>query len=319
MLSQDIITFGKFNGKHINEMIRDRGYIKWITTQPWLPERYPYIYKYITEYKPFEHLCQSDEDKTVTDFVHTYKIFNLKKPEDVTIFDTHGKDTDIICYRYYLSIVEILRGKIIERLEKSMENPYDIKFSECWLVNFTNETNLQKYVFSEFIKAYELLPVTTIIKNIKYQGGIQYSRDIGFKIAKERSIEQENWWKNVLIGFYHEKDINTQYKYKNCIFDFIHIQKNIIFECKLGLKDFNNSQYVKYTLILNKYKIIYLISNDCLINIEQNILVTTNVDKYQLYIEKIKKAKHCSYLDLMLFDFILIEADTAIEMLEYVD
>ena len=35
---------------------------------------------------------------------------------------------------------------------------------------------------------------------------------------------------------------------KNCIFDFINIATNTIFECKLNIKDFNDEQFKKYKL-----------------------------------------------------------------------
>ena len=37
--------------------------------------------------------------------------------------------------------------------------------------------------------------------------------------------------------------IGTQFKYQKCIFDFICIPKITIYECKLGLKDFNEEQF----------------------------------------------------------------------------
>ena len=77
--------------------------------------------------------------------------------------------------------------------------------------------------------------------------------------------------------------LGAQFKYENCIFDFINISTNTIFECKLGLKDFNEEQYKKYVLALNKYRIIYIIGYDCVINIEKSIIYTTDMLKYILY------------------------------------
>ena len=44
---------------------------------------------------------------------------------------------------------------------------------------------------------------------------------------------------------YNEK-ISMQFKYEKCIFDMININTKTIFECKLGLKDFDDTQYIKY-------------------------------------------------------------------------
>jgi len=48
------------------------------------------------------------------------------------------------------------------------------------------------------------------------------------------------------------EEIGTQFKYHNCIFDFINISTNTIYECKLGLKDFNEDQHDKYKLDLSQ-------------------------------------------------------------------
>ena len=149
------------------------------------------------------------------------------------------------------------------------------------------------------------LNIPSIIKQIKKQGGINYKGDEAYKIAKKRSLEQEKWWELILKEKYGD-NIGIQFKYKNCIFDFINISSNTILECKLGLKDINENQYLKYKIALEKYKIIYLISTDCIICIEQKSIFTTNLSKYTKYIEKIKEKKK-NFLEKLIIDFKVID------------
>ena len=61
-------------------------------------------------------------------------------------------------------------------------------------------------------------------EDIKKEGGIEYKGAKSFLIAKKNSQNQENFWEQILKEKYGE-DIGTQFKYENCIFDFINILK----------------------------------------------------------------------------------------------
>ena len=100
--------------------------------------------------------------------------------------------------------------------------------------------------------------------------------------------------------------IATQFKFKNCIFDFINIQTNTIFECKLNLKDFNEEQFEKYKVILNKFRLIYLINKDCVIHIDKKVIYTTDTPKYFLYINSLSQM---TYLDNLIQGFKIIKVD----------
>ena len=190
----------------------------------------------------------------------------------------------------------------MDRIDECRENPYDIKAPTKWLQKFESDTNLKREFFKDFINTYDLPNIPYIIEDIKKEGGIVYNGANSFTIAKERSKEQEKFWENILKEKYGE-DIGVQYKYENCIFDFINIPNNILYECKLNIKDFNCEQYNKYLLILGKYKILYLIDNDCIINIDEKKIRTLDSAKYLLYKAKIPLLKKINPFDEMIENF----------------
>ena len=203
----------------------------------------------VVDVSGFEFFIKSDfqlESKTESQpFLSSYTFFNLKDPdlEPIEILSPDEKR----CYQFYFKVVESLKAQIQSNIENEEDNPYDITTPNKWLIQFETETGLSRDFLKEFLSAYELLNITSIVEDIKRQGGISYQGANSFKIAKQRSKEQESWWEKVLKSKYGEH-IATQFKFKNCIFDFINIQTNTIFECKLNLKDFNvklkESQYV---------------------------------------------------------------------------
>ena len=301
-LEQDSITFGKYKGKYLSDIVRDRKYCEWLIYQAWFQTNYEYLYNRVKDYKPLSYFYNNDKIEN-EDFLENYLYFNLLPLKDIKLDLT---DTDKICYEFYLELISELKEKIYERMEDEKDNPFDIKAPVKWLQNFEQKTTLKRDVFKEFMYAYDLPNIPYIIERIKKEGGIEYKGAQSFNIAKSRSEDQEKWWENILKDKYGE-DIGTQFKYEKCIFDFINISTNTIFECKLGLKDFNEDQHTKYKLALQKYRIIYLIDRDCVIYMEKKCLYTTNTDKYNIYIQSIPIMKDPSYLDILIQDFIIVE------------
>jgi hypothetical protein len=185
-------------------------------------------------------------------------------------------------------------------------NPFDIKLNKKWLQQFESDTGINRDTLKEFLSAYELPNLPYIIEDIKKEGGITYQGANSFKIAKERSLEQEAWWERILKERYGE-DVSAQFKFKNCFFDFINIATNTIFECKLNLKDFNEEQFEKYKLILNRYRIIYLINTDCVININKKVIYTTDHPKYFLYLSQLQYNKKLGCFDRLIQNFKIIK------------
>lgn len=290
-LAQDTITFGKYNGKLLLDVLKDRKYCEWLLKQNWFQEQYPYLYNRINEYKPLlffikqktNNINNTDEE-TNKQFIKSYLFFNLKKLNDIEIELT---DCEKKCYEYYLYMLKNLKNKIIERFDDPFLNPYNIKAPVKWLQQFETEYKYTREDFKTFLSSYELPNIPYIIEDIKKEGGLIYKGAQSFNIAKKRSLEQEKYWELILKEKYNE-DIGTQFKYENCIFDFININTNTIYECKLGLKDFNEEQHRKYRLILNKYNIIYIIGFDAIIFISQGKIYTTDTEKYIDYINIIK-------------------------------
>ena len=276
-LNIDTITFGKYKNKTVYELIKDRKYCKWLLEQDWFKENYEYIFNKVNSYKPLSFFLNNDIENE--NFIESYKYFNLISETDLKLDLT---DKEKICYRFYLRSINDLKDKIIDRIINCEENSFNVKAPTKWLKNFENETGLSRDDFKDFIYSYELPNITSIVEDIKNEGGLEYKGSKSFLIAKKNSELQENYWGEILKKKYGDI-IGIQFKYEKCIFDFINIPINTIYECKIGLKDFNESQYEKYILTLNKYKIIYLISNDCIINMEEKKIYTTNITKYLLY------------------------------------
>ena len=300
----DTITFGKYKGSTLKVMLKDLKYCKWLINEEWFERGYEYLYNIVKSYNPREYFINNTKNTNYeNDFLNNYTYFNLKLIDNL---DIDLSDIDIVCYKYYLSLINDLKYKIIERLDKS--NPYDIKSPTKWLQKFEKDTNLKREDFKNFICSYDLPNLTYIIEDIKKEGGIEYNGAKSFVIAKKKSLEQEEYWENILKDKYGD-EIGIQFKFHNCFFDFINISSNTIYECKIGLKDYNDIQYQKYLLTLTEYNIIYLISNDCIININKKTIYTTNISYYLIYKSNIFKILKPSKLDMIIIDFDIIDVD----------
>ena len=304
MLTNESITFGKYKGTTLGHILKDRDYCGWLLEQAWFQNGYEYLYNRIKEYKPRTYFVK-DCDNENDDFLSNYQYFNLNNLEEIELPLTEGEKC---CYRFYLNMISLLREKIYERMENDDENIFDIKAPTKWLQTFEKEYGIPRKELKDFLAAYDLPNIPYIIERIKKEGGIEYKGAQSFLIAKSRSDEQEKWWEEILKSKYGE-DLGTQFKFENCIFDFINISTNTIFECKLGLKDFNAEQHVKYKLTLNKYRIIYLIGKDGVIDMEKEQIYTTNKDYYNLYLDEILVMKEPSYLDMLIKDFKVVEIE----------
>lgn len=304
MLTNETITFGKYKGGTLARVLRDRNYCKWLLEQEWFITNYEWLYNRVKEYNPKTYFLNIDRGEP-EDFIDSYVYFNLTPLDELKI---ELNTVDKICYEYYLRIIQEIRNRIYQRLENEEENPYDIKAPTSWLKCFERECGIPRNDFKEFMEAYELPNIPYIIERVKKQGGIEYKGAQSFKIAKARSEAQEEWWEEILKEKYGE-NLGTQFKYENCIFDMINISTKTIFECKLALKDFDESQHNKYKIALREYRIIYLISRDCVIEMEKKSIYTTNTDKYQLYLINIPNIRNPSYLDELIKEFNIIEVN----------
>lgn len=303
MLTNESITFGKYKGKTLSYVLKQRKYCAWLQSQQWFRESYEYLYNRIVKYKPRSYFLKSPPAES-KDFMTTYEFFNLRETDDISLPLTL---TEKKCYQYYLLMIEELQEKIYERLENEEENPFDIKAPTKWLKRFESKHGIPRIEFKKFLSSYDLPNIPYIIERIKKEGGVEYKGAKSFIIAKGRSLDQEKWWEVVLKERYGES-ITVQHTYKKCIFDFLNIDTQTIFECKLGLKDFCNEQHKKYKLALEKYRIIYLISKDCVIDMQQRKLFSSDPLKYKDYLCSIPSLKKPSYLDsLMLNESFIVE------------
>lgn len=297
MLTNESITFGKYKGKTLGHVLKDRGYCDWLKDQDWFRDSYEYLYNRICEYDPRSYFLTSSGGDIV-DFLSDYEFFNLRPVDDIELPLTSSEKS---CYTYYIRVVLGLRDEVYRRMENEEENPYDIKAPTKWLQKFEKDYGIPRSEFKEFLASYDLINIPYIVKRIKEEGGLQYKGADSFLIAKARSVDQEKWWEDILKSRYGES-LTVQHIYKRCIFDFLNIDTQTIFECKLGLKDFCNEQHRKYKLALEKYRIIYLISKDCVIDMEQKKIFTTDPGEYDTYLISIPGLKKPSYLDILMLE-----------------
>jgi hypothetical protein len=302
-LTTDTITFGKYKNQSLDKLLRDRTYCNWILQEEWFEKNYEYLYNKILNYNPRNYFLK---DRILTDnFVENYIYFNLKQPEEIELVLSNN---EITCYKFYISLINELKEKIKDRIENCKENCFDIKAPTKWLQKFELETNLKRDEFKDFINSYDLPNIPYIIEDIKKEGGIEYNGAKCFIIAKENSKKQEDFWENILKEKYGE-NIGVQFKYQKCIFDFINISSNTLYECKISIKDYNESQHKKYILTLNKYNIIYLIGNDTIIDLQKKIIYTLNSAYYTIYQCNIALLQNPTKLDELIIDFLVVQIE----------
>lgn len=290
MLTENTITFGKYTGKDIKEVLKDRNYCQWLLKQDWFQKNYPGLWDKINNYNPLKQFLRDSEPEQ-GEFVLDYTFFNLKSPIEITL----SRD-DMTCYAFYYDEIMKLKTKLINNFNDSMyDNPYDIKAPTRWLQNFEKDTGIHRDKLKEFLKQNELPNITKVIEDIKGAGGLSYKGHKSYLIAKERSVKQENYWHDILKSKYGLQ-IGTQFKYKNCFFDFVNIENKIIYECKLDFKDFNDEQYQKYLAVLEEFKVIYLIGNETLVDMKSGIVYTSDTEPYLNFI---LNGKNIEYLNLI--------------------
>jgi len=309
ILTENDITFGKYKDLTLSELLRDREYCSWLLKQEWFQRQYEYLYNRVKMYIPLDFFVTSKalprDELTKNNFVEYYKYFNLYQLEELKTELTEVHKT---CYTFYLSTIQDLKNRIINN---KYVNCFDIKAPTSWLMTFEKSSGISRDIFKEFLAQYELPNIPYIVEDIKKMGGIEYKGAKSFIIAKEKSLAQEKFWEDVLKGKFGE-DISVQYKLEKFFFDFIHIKTHTLYECKLGLKDFNLEQHNKYMLAekLPYASLVYLIGRNCIINIKKKILYTINPSEYIDYLDNIPLLKSPTPLDSLLPSFKIEKIDT---------
>ena len=303
-LTNNSITFGKYKGLTLEYVLKDRNYCNWLLEEEWFKNGYEYLYNRIKEYNPKKYFFR-ERNFDKYNFLEDYEYFNLYREDEIAL---PLNESEKICYSFYLEQIELIKQKIYENLENDVENPYDIKAPSKWLQLFEKEKGIPRIEFKQFLASYDLINIPYIIERIKKEGGLEYKGAKSFIIAKENSENQEKWWEEILKNKYGE-NLGTQFKYKKCIFDFINISTNTIFECKLGMKDFNQEQHFKYKITLDKYRIIYLIGKDGVIDMERRKIYTISPDYYEEYIQNIYAMKNPTYLDTIIENFKVVKIE----------
>ena len=112
-------------------------------------------------------------------------MFNLRDAPDASLNLT---PSDRICFKWYKGVLSDLRASILVRIDDEHPNPYAIKAPTGLKKKFTRDTSLEPSVLDEMLKAYDLPNIiSTVMKDIKREAGVEYSGGSAFKIAKLRS------------------------------------------------------------------------------------------------------------------------------------
>ena len=106
MLTNESITFGKYKGKTLGHVLKDRGYCDWLKEQDWFQESYEYLYNRICEYDPRSYFLNSSLDNC-TNFLSDYEFFNLRDADDVELPLTSSEK---MCYIYYIKIIDFINN-----------------------------------------------------------------------------------------------------------------------------------------------------------------------------------------------------------------
>lgn len=299
MLTVDSITFGKYKGKTLSSLLRDRTYCKWLVGEEWFQTNYPYLHTQVREYNPsafFIAETKSDDFPLV-----------LREPDSVE--HPFMSPTDKVCYTHYFKVIEELKAQIKTRLDKNEPNIYNIKTPTKWLQKFEKDTGLSRDSLKRFLAENDLPNITWIVEKVKALGGIVYNGNNSYKIASKNSKAQEAYWEELLKTKYGEQ-ISCQFKLGDCIFDFLNISAGVVYECKLGLKDFNGDQFRRYTSSLSTYRLVYLISTDCIINLQTKEILTTNPMEYILYLGNLPLKSTPTEFDAMIEDFDVVHVSS---------
>ena len=305
-LGSDDITFGKYKDLKLDRVLRDRKYCQWLLAQDWFQRQYGHLYTVVKNYDPKIYFIRPEFENNVADFnqcLTNYKFFNLVPLKDLKIeLDQNDKK----CYSFYLEMLTVIKNK----LERA--GNFNITAPTKWLQMFEEKYGLSRDIFKEFLTAHELPNLPSIIEELKKMGGYTYNGAKSYLIAKEKSLAQEQFWEILLKKIYADS-IGVQFKYEKCIFDFIHTGLKILYECKLGLKDFDQAQFVKYQLVSknNEYNLVYLIGTDCVVDLARKTIYTTNPRYYQLYFAT---SESLTPLDLIIKDFSI---NSLVEIADY--
>ena len=283
-LTEESITFGKYKGFPLCKMLRDRKYCSWLLEQDWFGKQYEYLYNRVKDYKPREYFVTKPHldiaVMNVEEFLKNYEYFYLTPLEELKI---ELENTEKECYTFYLLTIESLKKQI----GNDDKNPFNIKAPSSWLKKFEKDYGIPRDTFKEFLSCYDLPNIPYIIEDIKKTGGLEYKGAKSFIIAKENSLKQEKFWEDVLKTFYGD-EIGSQFKYHNCFFDFIRINTKTLYECKMSTRDFNDNQHNKYLSILGNFYIVYLIGNDCIVDLKTQVVYSLDPIKYDTYFKNLK-------------------------------
>jgi len=297
-ISLDVVPCGKYKGQLVEQMLRDRPYCRWFLSVADFEARYPHIYSAVRDFRPLEFFIDPAR-RSEGDFLTTFAYFNLVPPASMSV---PLSETEQKCYTYYFTFIQEIKQTIKERLDAGHApiTAFNIAAPKQWLKNFEAQTGLDREQLKEFLGAYELPNATSIITEVKAQAGVEYKGGQTFKIARANSKAQELFWQEILTEKFGN-DICCQFNFQKvyedvaletCIFDFINIRQKRVYECKLGLKDFNKRQYEKYVSSLgSSFKFFFLIDRDCVFDVSSARIYVIDKNKFDQYIQAMLRRK----------------------------
>ena len=169
----NVVTFGKYRGKTVDEMLADKGYMQWLEAQPWFREKYGYLIVNYEKEEPgtpehnrlqnlfldakfrenFWNTVHSKVDlngfvnERISFFKKSIEKDNKKRSELIEIITNIENDVkcdlkDYTSEWYSKSNKRVECNKILEETEK------EILEVEKWLYRFENQTPDPEFISS---------------------------------------------------------------------------------------------------------------------------------------------------------------------------
>jgi hypothetical protein len=128
ILNINSITFGKYRGKTLDVMLKDRDYCKWLVNEEWFQTNYEYLYNRVSEYNPITYFIPENTIEK-ENFIDNYTYFNLKSIDEIdneglislTDIEKRARDLDSNEYVPVVAIQSVDREHAVEAMDTVRE------------------------------------------------------------------------------------------------------------------------------------------------------------------------------------------------------
>lgn len=228
-MNQQLVPFGKYQGRAVEEMMVDTSYCEWLAAQPWFKDRYANIYNLIINYggEPQDSPEHNELQGILLEEKFCKKLFFL-----VT-------DYNKVQNEYYKSSMDngkswqeeeqknfLVRDIVLSTCEQKI-NISDLQFENCFDVTFAY------YIYNNIIYTYETLPIPESLfrRQFRLKNQNEDGNEIKADVIFQDLENPENW-----IMRYGQYDYHfNETRYRNA---------PLAWETKT--QNFSNNHYVSF-------------------------------------------------------------------------